>query len=362
VAQHLLLPSAATSRLSMGAPAAMPPPEAVIPLEAVAHEHAYAPQPIWEYSPGAAVADCALRPTVRRGKLPFRFFGCRVPESAVHARCWLGCVLRAELRKGALFRAELMPECVRTPASLVAVEPETVKPECLWHVWPAGFASVGEGRRGAQTLPPDIGHAPWECAGATTEEMDAVRVLLLISPQDGITIRLYCVHPDRRDCLHRILLQYCEEDRPGLPIPIPDAHTCITKVRAGTDKGDWLDAETRARHAEEQRMRLKLQLQQTLGRATALAFVAHDGEAASTEGLLANCEEIRKAMHEALDAGVLLRPEWRDAARAVVEEVLRREPLQASTASGAACRRRVAALAHHMQDLGIPVLEPAHHF
>eukprot|EP00928_Gymnodinium_smaydae_P081113 TRINITY_DN64687_c0_g1_i1.p1 TRINITY_DN64687_c0_g1~~TRINITY_DN64687_c0_g1_i1.p1 ORF type:complete len:456 (-),score=54.74 TRINITY_DN64687_c0_g1_i1:20-1312(-) len=205
-------------------------------------EHAYAPEPIHRFCPDSpAVCPGGLCPPISCGRVPFRWFGGRVPASHEHAKSWLGHLLQQEVDRGRLQYVEhlLLPgqsssassrsqkqawrrskACSTGRSSQVEEDQHRFPPivdvarpladdgkfACLWHVWPTpegasrSFSSQWMVRRGS--LP--------------------VEVFFTVSPTKGLHISLTCESEDSRVRVYRVLRQYCNDDTtPCMPVPEP---------------------------------------------------------------------------------------------------------------------------------------------
>jgi len=304
------------------------------------YEYKYHPEPVHEYVPDLSMTDSTsvLRPAVRRGKLAFGFYGCRVPLSAIHARCWLGQVLDTEVGKGRLLHAKLVhvhPQVGRrAPAPLAsgAVSSEQgVWPECLWHV---------QAPRADLELPP-------------------VHVRLQMRPQDGFMVRVSSTNSDVMDHVYRVLCQYCDEEQAGLSAPIPDVlPSSLAGTCTRTLSSEWMDSGTLAAHAEDRRCNAEAHLHEAVLRVGNATFISVDGEPASVDGLLHQGEELRRVLYDVSAKGIFPSADHRHVLKAFCERLLYASHLEPLSTAGQERQRRIVSLSHDLAAAGVPAAEP----
>jgi len=269
------------------------------------YEYEYHPEPIRQYSSTKPeVCESRLRPPVHKGKVPFQFFGVRVPTTADHARCWLGQVLLAETKLGRLQKVEFIVDVAEPLKSLGTPYPHGPQPTWRWHAW-----LPGKDADAAKRPPP-------------------VEVIMVLSPAEGIAIDLYAKDEDERNYVYRVLRQYCDDDSKSWH-PIPDPPAKVSKViprhsppdvelarRIGVSVPDSNTKVMKDWLCERQGS------EAVLVRALMRAQVCCDS--ATFDDLLHYAQEVLNLVHCIEGHRQLIRQEWRQTIGQVLGSVLRR--------------------------------------
>lgn len=275
------------------------------------YEHAYDPAPVRVLSLTVPEDhDCGdtLRPAVRHGRVSFRFFGARVPQTADHARSWMGHLLNNEVRSGRLLRHELViPSWEALPEPLAQARgfaSNTRQPSWLWHMWP----------------PEEV-------------DMDHVTLTMTISPYDGIALKLEANNVSAKAHVFRVLRQFCDECHPRDWHPLPDLTRQINKVHLGRVTAQEvkdkvvLNSKWGSRESITQVCRRTLNETTQVGKRVAEALLRAKLAAEDPVEVPEHLNIIREvdaALRASQEARHFLRPEWEPAAVAAVAALLAR--------------------------------------
>uniref|UniRef100_A0A7S4QL85 Uncharacterized protein n=1 Tax=Alexandrium monilatum TaxID=311494 RepID=A0A7S4QL85_9DINO len=268
-------------------------------VQGIIYEYEYDPKPVRKYSqekPPDEECVGSLRPAVRGGRAPFRFFGSRVPASADHARCWLGRVLIGEVGLGRLEHVELIVPPAKEappPEKHMPLKAHGEQPSWRWRVWVAG---MGPNYKSGDA------------------DRDAVEVTMHCSSVHGVFVDLDGRNDGCRCFVFRMLRQYCDSNCLEWH-PIPEAPGSISKV---------LDRQA-AKAGDESLLRLLDDLMQAEARLVQiLKHLEATREVASLKDMLADTHELREALENAHEVRFKLKSDYRQRACEALELLLRR--------------------------------------
>eukprot|EP00930_Biecheleria_cincta_P034202 TRINITY_DN23651_c0_g1_i1.p1 TRINITY_DN23651_c0_g1~~TRINITY_DN23651_c0_g1_i1.p1 ORF type:complete len:323 (-),score=57.15 TRINITY_DN23651_c0_g1_i1:113-1051(-) len=260
------------------------------------NEHHYSPRPVW--LAGTRPGSDVLRPAVRDGKVSFSYYGVNHPDTADHARSWLGNILRQEQEAGELGTVEFI---------VSRDSGNNLQRHYCWHVWKASATDP-------------VTRGP------------GVEVWLHISTATGVAIEVLG-GPDEevQNHVRGLLCQFCDVgDIKWNPIPDPPGDPKVQKVHrvreipeklrkprllghkmpeAGNNHllsclAEWQDAESQVLDC--------------------LAAIKASQAQGASEELLEQLTQLQQAFMFATEkARLRLRPEWRVAASAALDLLLK---------------------------------------
>lgn len=252
------------------------------------YEHHYSPKPVWLR--GARPGCEMLRPAIRDGKVSFSFYGVNHPDTADHARCWLGNILRQEQEAGELGTVEfIVPEDNRN----------NFQRHYCWHVWLV--SATDPQTRGL-----------------------GIEIWLHISTPTGVLIQVLG-GPDEeaRNHVRGLLCQFCIvgdtiwnpiPDPPGAP-QVQKVHRC-REIQDESGKDFLLRSLSDFTGAEAQVL-------------DCLAAVKASQAQGASEKLLEHLMDLQQAFVFATQTAKLrLRPEWQTATSAALDLLLEDPVLQ----------------------------------